>query len=91
MKKIILLALTALMMVGCCKHQEVKSKQEQLEYDYSVIIVDSCEYIEKSYRYDIGSKYGAMSGYVAHKGNCKFCAQRRKQELEELVKQLKEK
>lgn len=78
-------------MVACCKHQEVKTKQDQLEYDYHVIIVDGCEYIEKSYRYDVGSKYGAMAGYVAHKGNCRFCKERRKQELEALVEQIKEK
>lgn len=29
--------------------------------------------------------------YLAHKGNCKFCAQRIRQELKELVKQIKEK
>lgn len=90
MKKIIILTLTALMMVGC-NHQETKQEpnQEQIEYDYSVIVVDGCEYIEKSYRYEVGSKYGAMAGYTAHKGNCRFCAQRRKQELKELINQLK--
>ena len=28
-------------------------------------------------------------GFLAHKGNCKFCAERRKQELKELIKELK--
>ena len=44
---------------------------------YSTIVIDSCEYIEAFNR-------------LAHKGNCKFCAQRRKQELKQLVKELKE-
>ena len=44
---------------------------------YSTIVIDSCEYIEAFNRH-------------AHKGNYKFCAQRRKQELKQLVKELKE-
>ena len=87
MKKIILLALATLIMVGC-EQQEAKSKQEQIGYDYSVIIVDGCEYIEKTDEYAIGSRMGTKAGYVAHKGNCRFCAERRKQELKELVEQL---
>ena len=41
-------------------------------------VLDSCEYILWNYR-------------MAHKGNCCFCAERRKQELKELVEQLKKK
>jgi hypothetical protein len=40
--------------------------------------IDSCEYIEGFNR-------------LAHKGNCRFCAERRQKELEELVIKLKEK
>ena len=98
MKKIILLTLVTLMMAGCCNPQETKSKQERVGCKqervgrgYSVIIVDSCEYIEKTDDYHVGADFGAKAGYVAHKGNCRFCAERRKQELKELVEQLKEK
>lgn len=35
--------------------------------------------------------YCEICGTLAHKGNCRFCAERRKQELESLVEQLKEK
>lgn len=35
---------------------------------YSTIVIDSCEYIEGYNR-------------LAHKGNCKFCANRRREEL----------
>lgn len=80
MKKvvIILLALTALMMVGC------DSKNADGSYDTSksiyipTITIDSCEYIGGYYR-------------LAHKGNCRFCKERRQKELEELVIKLKEK
>lgn len=95
MEKIIILALTGLMMVGCGQ-QEVKSKQEQVGCKqervgcgYSVIIVDGCEYIEKTDDYQIGASWGTKAGYVAHKGNCRFCAERRKQELEVLVERIK--
>lgn len=77
-KKIILLALTALMVVGCKSSVEEDTKDCK-EY-YHVIILDSCEYYSLTYRHDI-----------THKGNCRFCAERRKQELKELVEQLKEK
>lgn len=70
MKKIILLALTSLMMVGC---SEVKYIKHQSVFEY-----DSCEYIT------------IYSG-VSHKGNCRFCKERRQKELEELVIKLREK
>ena len=84
MKKIILLALTALVMVGCKKEEP---KQEDVQpivktdvvYRYSIMTIDSCEYIG----------YGAHG--FSHKGNCRYCAERRNQELEELVTKLKEK
>lgn len=78
MKKIILLALTTLMMVGCDGQNSDGSYDTSRSFTLGTIVIDSCEYI---------------SGYnrLAHKGNCRFCAERRKQELKELVKQLKEK
>ena len=75
MKKIIL-ALAALMMVGC----RYKSTGANIrEATNSVIVVDmhtldSCEYYPT---------YG-------HKGSCRFCAERRQKEMKEFIKQLKE-
>lgn len=77
MRKIIILALTALMMIGCSKNRT----QPRELHEMSTYIVDSCEYV--------GLAIGSRSGVLAHKGNCRFCAERRKQELQELVKQLK--
>ncbi len=80
MKKIILLA-AALMMAGC---EEKQPDGTYKPYFYRTYTVDSCEYIG----YD----------FLAHKGNCRFCEERdsikwakRKQELKELIEQLKEK
>ena len=66
MKKIILLALTALM-VGC------DNNGKPLGYTY--VELDSCEYI-------------SGLNQLAHKGNCRFCKERRQKELKELVEQL---
>jgi hypothetical protein len=82
MKKIILLVLTILMMVGCSKVKY--TKHQTTTQDIGVFEYDSCEYIT------------IYSG-VSHKGNCKFCKERDsikwekyKKELEELAIKLKE-
>ena len=79
MKKLLLLALTAIMMVGCDQQQYANDITKD---DFGVCVYDSCEYLIAAYGY---------KGFLAHKGNCKFCAERRKQELKELVEQLKDK
>ena len=76
MKKIILLALTALIMVGCAfsDNQDISKK---------IIVLDSCEYIQYwTANYNMN---------IEHKGNCRFCKERRQKELKELVIKLKEK
>ena len=78
-KKIILLALTALMMVGCDQQQFANNVTKA---DFGVCVYDSCEYLIAAHGY---------SGFLAHKGNCRFCKERRQKELEELVTKLKEK
>ena len=80
MKKIITLALAAMMMVGC---DEQRPDGSYKPARFKTYIIDSCEYV--------GICEGSQYDYLAHKGNCKFCAERRKQELKELVEQLKDK
>ena len=79
-KKIILLALTALVMAGCDTKQSDGTYEP---YFYKTYIIDSCEYV--------GYAAGSQGDYLAHKGNCKYCAERRKQELEDFAIKLKEK
>lgn len=45
------------------------NSQGEGEYDkkYQVIVVDGCEYLYKA---------GVYRESIAHKGNCKYCAQR---------------
>lgn len=77
MKKIILLALTTLMMVGCDQQQLANNISKD---NFGVCVYDSCEYLIAARNY---------KGFLAHKGNCKYCKERREKELKELVKQIK--
>ena len=80
MKKIILLAFTALI-VGC-RHSQYIPETKVLSSGFVVVEIDSCEYIER-YTYGFNSVY-------SHKGNCRFCKERRQKELKELIEQIKE-
>lgn len=86
MKKLLLLALTAMMMVGCEYKTDAEIEEAKRFNGFNIIVTDSCEYLIK----ETASGYMGY-GYFAHKGNCKYCAERRKQELKELVEQLKDK
>ena len=77
---LILLAFTTLMMVGCKNEKTTPLKIR----NFYVLEMDSCEYIR------LLSPTGDYYGLV-HKGNCRFCKERRQKELKELVEQLKEK
>ena len=79
MKKFTILALTALMIVGCTDEQTAREFERE---GFVTLTTDSCEYIMKSQGY---------KGFLAHKGNCRFCKERRQKELEELAIKLKEK
>ena len=76
MKKLLLLALP-LMMVGCSDDEYARIASKE---GFGVATFDSCEYI---------IKVSGYKGFLAHKGNCKYCQQRRKQEIKELIKELK--
>ena len=80
MKKIILLALVTFMMVGCVEQDSngnIAINTSNVN-NPDIAIIDSCEYVEWGYG-------------LAHKGNCKYCKERREKELKELVEQIKEK
>lgn len=77
MKKIILLLVTALIMVGCENQDDAARLEEAKRFNgYNIVVIDSCEYLYKIYS-------------LSHKGNCRFCKERRQKELKELVEQLK--
>ena len=81
MKYYLLLAFIALIMVGC-RHPQIP-ETKVLPYGFVVVEIDSCEYI--------GTSSSLYRDLFSHKGNCRFCKERRQKELKELVEQLKKK
>ena len=65
MKKTVL-ALLTVALISCAPEADRQVKAPN-GVNFDVIVVDSCEYLYRN----IGH-----SGYMAHKGNCRFCAQR---------------
>lgn len=67
MKKLILLLILAFVMCRCVPKNEdgsIKLNTGNVN-NPQVVIIDSCEYIQWGYG-------------LAHKGNCKYCVERRK-------------
>ena len=69
-----LLVIATLMIMGCDQQQIANS----ITKDYfGICVYDSCEYLIAMNGYE---------GFLAHKGNCKYCKERRQKEVEELIK-----
>lgn len=80
MKKLIIFVFATLMVVGCAEKDEngmVIAPEYASPVDYCMTVtIDSCQYVQSGYK-------------LAHKGNCSFCKERRRIELQELVNQIK--
>lgn len=95
MKKLILLLALAFVMCGCETSMSETNKEKIQSYDGfktinpEIVIIDSCEYIVC---YSIGGTQNLVwrEPVYIHKGSCKFCAERRKKEQEELIRKIKE-
>lgn len=70
MKKILIFILGVILMCGCTEIDH--HYDDKIPFPKSVVVIDGCEYIEGTYG-------------LAHKGNCKYCAARRKAEMEEVL------
>jgi hypothetical protein len=92
--KKIFIILAVILMFGCENrteeqiYREYKAKQEKAKQDsikeakfkgFRVIEIDSCEYLIRR-MYESRGQFGYGFGLMSHKGNCKFCEERRKQE-----------
>lgn len=80
MKKIIFLILTTLAIVSCDNRTEAEIKEVEHLDGFNIIIVDSCEYLIKREIISIQASSIQGYGYFAHKGNCRFCKERRERE-----------
>lgn len=72
MKKLLLIALLAMIMVGCKNEEGRNYATDERGYTYEVTVIDSCEYFRSSY-------------YMIHKGNCHFCIERNKKMVKEQI------
>lgn len=86
MKKIIF-AFLVFILTGCTTRQEFPNEvinttasitpvANMSNYRIKVVVLDGCEYLN----YD--------NKVVVHKGNCKFCEQRRKEEMQYLINKI---
>lgn len=74
MKKLISMMLATLAIVSCEYKTDVEIERERLN-GFNIVIVDSCEYLIKNESFGQGG-----CAYFAHKGNCRFCKERREKE-----------
>ena len=78
------------------KQREIEKIEKEIEFDrwhgFKVRVVDSCEYIIRADRTDGMQNYARGFGFLAHKGNCKFCAERdsinREKQKKEIVNEI---
>jgi len=81
MKKVLFILIISILFTSCAEHPATV-EEDDVKCDKSsyIVIIDSCEYLrEHTYACNI---------YI-HKGNCKYCEQRRKEELKTIIKELK--
>lgn len=72
MKKLLLLALLAMIMVGCKDEEGREYATDERGYTYGVTVIDSCEYYHGTY-------------ILTHKGNCKYCLERNRKMVKEQI------
>lgn len=99
MKRIFILFAIAISMIACSSESKpdtnvyhktertndvyrvpvIHMSEENNTVNLRVVVIDSCEYL-------VGNTSSGYEGYgyLTHKGNCKYCAERRKHELENL-------
>ena len=90
MKKFLVLLSFFFVIISCGKQPDtnVYHETERTSDVYIVnglrlrtVVIDSCEYLIGR---ELSGDYGF--GYLSHKGNCKYCAERRKRELQNVNK-----
>jgi hypothetical protein len=78
---VLFILIFVIIQIGYYVHDKVTKNKNSADYintNYTIIVIDSCEYVR--YDYPIS---------IAHKGNCKYCLQRQKIESEQMLNNLK--
>lgn len=68
MNKFAYVLLTSIILCGCDRYNKTISTVNGR--NIKTYVIDECEYV--------GSVVGGSRDFLAHKGNCKFCAERNK-------------
>ena len=69
---IISLILATLAIVSCEYKTEAEREEAKRLNGFEIVVIDSCEYLKK---FELGGY-----SYFAHKGNCRYCKERRERE-----------
>ena len=75
MKKLISILFVSALFCNCQVNSYEKEAIKDVENNYKEIVIDSCQYVV----FISKSPYRGY-GFMAHKGNCKFCKERRLKE-----------
>ena len=68
----LVVAITVILAVLLLMSCEEEHQSKRIVDDYKIVVIDSCEYIRGTY-------------LLAHKGNCRFCAERNRRIIREQV------
>lgn len=88
MKNLLILIIAIFALCGCVENsqvnipkQECKKVTSNFGKTYNVIEIDSCEYLVKH----SNTYYGHDVISITHKGNCKYCRERNRQMIKDIL------
>ena len=68
----LIIGVATIINLSCIENSKVQERKVQERIDYSTITIDSCEYIK-------------MNSRLAHKGNCKYCKERNRKMIKDIL------
>ena len=74
MRTLMILLFTTLAIVSCEYKTDAEIEEAKRLHGFNIVVIDSCEYLIKS---EIGGGGYQGYGYFAHKGNCRYCKERK--------------
>ena len=67
--------LATLAIVSCEYKTDAEIEEAKRLGGFNIVVIDSCEYLIKRETWD-----RSRAGFFAHKGNCRFCKERKERE-----------
>ena len=75
------LLLVSVIFYGCQEQKDRTVEEPPTANEYSTVVIDSCEYLQyyADLKYALAYvTYDYKAKFLTHKGNCKYCTERRK-------------